>query len=226
MGGSCSRFTAHQVIKRWHSVALLYLIHILFLPFRSGLRKRHIKYAVAEALHTNGISLRDGVAAMLAQLDANRVPVLLFSAGIADVIEEVLLQQAGAISPHLHIVSNHLIFEKHGDNDHVVGFSKPSYHVFNKTARSATHSPFFKTHDLKHREHLILLGDSLGDVAMADGLSCNEECTIRIGFLNDKIERLPEYLAANDVVIVGDPSFKFPASLLDDIIGNISEVKK
>jgi cytosolic 5'-nucleotidase 3 len=184
----------------------------------SGLRKRHIKYAVAEALKTNSISLRDGVAPLLAQLDARQVPVLLFSAGIADVIEEVLLQQAGPISPHLHIVSNHILFGRHGDNDHIVGFSKPSYHVFNKTARSATHSPFFKTHDLRHREHLVLLGDSLGDVAMAEGLSCREDATIRIGFLNDKVERLPEYLAAYDVVIVGDPSFQFPASLVNDIM--------
>ena len=140
--------------------------------------------------------------------------MLCVCAGIADVIEEVLLQQGGGLTPHLHIVSNHMLWK----DDHLVGFSKPSFHVFNKTAKSAKHSPFFQTHDLAHRDCLILVGDSLGDIAMSDGLTFHEDHIIRIGYLNDKVERLPEYLAAYDVVIVGDPSFQFPMDLIKDVL--------
>jgi cytosolic 5'-nucleotidase 3 len=38
------------------------------------------------------------------------VPVLIFSAGLADVIEEVLRQQA-ELPPNVHVVSNRMVFD-------------------------------------------------------------------------------------------------------------------
>lgn len=103
-------------------------------------------------------------------------------------------------------------------NDRLTGFTSPSYHVFNKTASSALHNSFFQHHDLEHRKNLILLGDSLGDVTMSDGLNILEDSTIKIGFLNDKAERILDYLEVYDVVILGDPDFRVPTDILDKIL--------
>ena len=55
---------------------------------------------------------------------------------------------------------------------------------------------------------MILLGDSLGDLSMSKGLLQDQnDRMIAIGFLNDKVDRLEEYLRHYDVVIVGDPEF-------------------
>lgn len=179
----------------------------------SKLRKSQIKYAVAEALSAETMALRGGVTGLLARLKDERVPLLLFSAGLADVIEEVLLQQCGD-KQDLHIVSNHMIFE----DDILVGFSSPSYHVFNKKAIYAKDiSPFFKEKDLGHRQNLLLLGDSLGDASMCEGLDIDDQTKIKIGFLNDKVERLPDYLQAYDVVLLGDTDFQFIRDVVDDI---------
>jgi HAD superfamily hydrolase (TIGR01544 family) len=181
---------------------------------RSGLRQSMIKLAVADGLSKKNIALRSGVPQFLTQLHQHEVPILIFSAGLGDVIEEVLKQQSILSSPHLHIVSNHMIFR----DDRLVGFTQPSYHVFNKTAQSALHSPFFAQHHLLTRQNLILIGDSLGDITMANGLHFEEESILRIGFLNEKPERLPEYLAVYDVVIFGDPGFEIPNHILSGIL--------
>jgi hypothetical protein len=59
-----------------------------------------------------------------------RVPLLIFSAGIADVIEEVCTQQLHhPLPPNVHIVSNRMLFE---DGDALTSFTEPVFHVFNK----------------------------------------------------------------------------------------------
>lgn len=47
----------------------------------SKLRQTQIKFAVAEALNGGSIALRPGVTALLARLQQEQVPLLLFSAG-------------------------------------------------------------------------------------------------------------------------------------------------
>ena len=118
------------------------------------------------------------------------------------------------ILPNTHIVSNHMVF----DQDVLVGFSSPSYHVFNKKALYAKDtSPYFQLPDLAQRGYLLLLGDSLGDTTMCEGMDVTDQNKIKIGFLNDKVERLPDYLQAYDVVLLGDPDFEFISTLLEDI---------
>ena len=143
---------------------------------------------------------------------------VLHATGLADVIEEILHQKCGQ-QHSAHVVSNHMIFE----DDVLIGFSSPTYHVFNKKALYAKDiSPFFKTEGLDTRHNLLLLGDSLGDTAMCEGLDIPENTKIKIGFLNDKVERLPDYLQAYDVVLLGDPDFHFVSSLLEDIVATSS----
>lgn len=54
----------------------------------------------------------------------------------------------------------------------------------------------------------------VGDLSMSDGLKGEHDTSITVGFLNDRPERLAEYLKVYDVVILGDPDFDVLQSLL------------
>lgn len=49
----------------------------------------------------------------------------------------------------------------------LTGFSDPLIHMFNKDDRHIKHTPYHNR--LRERQHVILLGDGMGDVDMADG---------------------------------------------------------
>ena len=55
--------------------------------------------------------------------------------------------------------------------------------MFNKNENAIHDSDYFKK--LEGRDNVMLLGDSLGDLKMADG--ANASNLLKIGFLNDKV---------------------------------------
>ena len=58
------------------------------------------------------------------------------------------------------------------------------------------------------RDNILLVGDSEGDVKMADGIDTN--VVFKIGYLNHNEEQLlSKYLDIYDVVIMGDPDMTF-----------------
>lgn len=69
----------------------------------------------------------------------------------------------------------------------LVGFKGDMIHIFNKNEGAIHRSDYFL--DLAHRENIILLGDSMGDLRMADGATSNKDL-LKIGFLNDKVVAL------------------------------------
>jgi HAD superfamily hydrolase (TIGR01544 family) len=78
-------------------------------------------------------------------------------------------------------------------------------------------SDYFKK--LQSRHNVILLGDSVGDLHMCDGLE-SPEVVLKIGFLNVKIEeRLETYLDKFDIVLVDDQTMNVPL----DIVKMLSE---
>eukprot|EP01041_Mallomonas_annulata_P004008 gene4008-7985_t len=215
---------------------------------QSGICRADIKAAAAKNLLEGKVALRDGVGDFFASLAASNVPILIFSAGIGDIVEEVLRQGVvdqppftltgsasrgpssvvllngdgdgipSALPSNVHVVSNRMIFSGNEPSAHLIGFDEQVFHVFNKKGSSILHTPFLQTGDLCRRKNLLLIGDSLGDPHMAEGLPHSEDSIIRIGFLNDHLDRLPLYLTAFDVVILGDPGFDIPLAIVDDVI--------
>ncbi|CAG8748740.1 18824_t:CDS:1, partial [Gigaspora rosea] len=62
-------------------------------------------------------------------------------------------------------------------------------------------SPYYKI--IENRGNVILLGDSIGDVHMADGIQ--HEICLTIGFLNHNVEDyLDNYLETFDIVVIDD----------------------
>ena len=67
------------------------------------------------------------------------------------------------------------------------------------------------------RKNVILLGDSIGDLKMGEGVKHQSQLTI--GFLNHDIENLKElYMNSFDIVITNDESFEFVNMLLNQLI--------
>jgi HAD superfamily hydrolase (TIGR01544 family) len=142
----------------------------------------------------------------------------VFSAGIGDIIKETFKLRANLFD-NIEVVSNFMDFNEQGD---LIGFKGELLHVFNKNENVIHQSDYFD--NLSHRHNIILMGDSLGDLGMADGAICDS--ILRIGFLNGKdIEsRLPQYIDAYDIVLVNDQTMSVPNAIIEKIMSTPSSI--
>ncbi|XP_052187267.1 uncharacterized protein LOC127798030 [Diospyros lotus] len=173
-----------------------------------GLTYDAIESSVANAR----IAFREGVVELFEFLEEKEVPVLIFSAGLADIIEEVLRQKLPRSFKNVKIVSNRMVFDHSGQ---LVSFKGKTIHVLNKNEHALdmaapvhdqlgdTNGPFDDNASVKKRTNVLLLGDHIGDLGMSDGL--NYETRISAGFLNDNIvNSLDSYRKAFNVVYLND----------------------
>ncbi|XP_020222999.1 7-methylguanosine phosphate-specific 5'-nucleotidase A isoform X2 [Cajanus cajan] len=173
-----------------------------------GLTYESIRQSVANA----NIAFREGVSELFEFLEERDIPVLIFSAGLADIIEEVLRQKLHRSFKNVRIVSNRMVFD---DGGHLVSFKGKVIHSLNKNEHALdmaapvherlgyVDGPIDDNASIKKRTNVLLLGDHIGDLGMSDGL--NYETRISMGFLNHNIENsLSCYREAFDVVFVND----------------------
>ncbi|KAF1322878.1 Camk/camkl/ampk protein kinase, partial [Globisporangium splendens] len=173
------------------------------------------KQNILDAVQENEIAFRDGFRDIFALLAQQNVPTLIFSAGLYDVIHAVLdkeyAKHQGKLPPNVHVISNMMHFDEHGT---VVGFDGKLIHSLNKNASVLQGSRFWQQCQMEKRHNILLLGDSLGDANMADGLDYDDDEIVRVGFLNDHVsEKLDVYLQHFDVVLTNDSSL-LPVELL------------
>ncbi|GMT01596.1 hypothetical protein PENTCL1PPCAC_23770, partial [Pristionchus entomophagus] len=175
-----------------------------------------VERAVLEelVLHSN-IRLRDNAESLLAHLDAARVPLVMFSAGIGDIISIFLAQRLGAVPANMHIISNMMTYN---DKKVVSSFREPLIHTFNKNGKVISKEEVNFFHEMRKRDNVILMGDSMGDLHMDVGVENHREAdTLKIAFLNKKDHLLPYYLDGYDIVIVDDQSMDVPRQIMDAI---------
>ncbi|GER56678.1 pyrimidine 5'-nucleotidase family protein [Striga asiatica] len=177
------------------------------LLIEGGLTYAAIKSSVAKSR----IAFREGVTELFELLERSNVPVLIFSAGLADIIEEVLRQKLHRSFKNVRIVSNRMVFDEDGN---LVSFKGKTIHVLNKNEHAIdmagpVHDQLGDANGLttdfsvKSRTNVLLLGDHIGDLGMSDGLNYNTR--ISVGFLNDNIESSRDsYRNAFDVVYLND----------------------
>jgi cytosolic 5'-nucleotidase 3 len=187
----------------------------------NGLTKEVISQAIVDAVKNQKVALREKVADFFNVLTKASVPTLIFSAGIADILEEILNVEIQLNWDHVHVISNKCVFgSDDADKGKVVDFAKPFIHVFNKKSSTYLHTEFFQCPGIEERKCLLLLGDSLGDVSMSEGMDLSRDAIIRVGFLNDRVEeRLPQYLENFDVVVLDDPGFDIPLHIVELVCG-------
>ncbi|NXC36791.1 5NT3B nucleotidase, partial [Campylorhamphus procurvoides] len=167
---------------------------------------------IAQIVRESEAMLRDGFKEFFDQLHKNNIPLFIFSAGVGDVLEEII-RQANIFYSNVKVVSNYMDFD---DDGVLMHFKAPLIHTYNKNNTVLQGTGYFQ--QLSKRTSIILLGDSMGDLTMADGLP-NVENILKIGFLNDKVEeRREKYLAAYDIVLESDETLDVVNGILRYIL--------
>lgn len=152
-------------------------------------------------------ALRDRTHELFDELLRLQIPVLVFSAGLGNSVVSVL-QQANIMHPNVKVVSNFLQY-RDGLLD---GFQQPMIHTFNKNETVLNGSEYY---ELVHtRDHIIVMGDSIGDAQMANGVPSSSHI-LKIGFLFDHVEaNMDKYMNTFDIVLVDDQTMDVPRALL------------
>ncbi|XP_055339503.1 7-methylguanosine phosphate-specific 5'-nucleotidase A-like isoform X2 [Paramacrobiotus metropolitanus] len=182
--------------------------HDLFLQL--GFQESWIKEMVREST----VEFRDRTDEFFQKLDNFRVPLLIYSAGIDNLISGVLSERSNIKSTSLEplIVANSMVFDEKGL---LKGFREELIHSFNKNEIFPHHRDYFEKHS--SRRNVLLMGDMIGDLAMADGMRAKEN-VITIGFLNTKIHSsFSLYSSSFDIVLIDDQSLNLPIAIVDAI---------
>ncbi|XP_037640078.1 cytosolic 5'-nucleotidase 3 isoform X2 [Sebastes umbrosus] len=170
------------------------------------------KDKLTEVVRESCAVLKDGYLQFFENLQQHDVPVFIFSAGLGDILEEVI-RQADVYYPNVKVVSNFMDFDENGV---LKGFKGELIHVFNKHDGALRNTEYFK--QVKENSNIILMGDSLGDLTMADGAP-NVENILKIGYLNEKVdELLDKYLDSYDIVLVRDDTLEVPNAILQKVL--------
>lgn len=175
----------------------------------SGLNLTDIKNVVDEKL----VNLRTGAAEFIKLLSKFNIPLLIFSAnGLGVSALAYFFQKEGLAADNLHFIANDFVWSEDG---RALSVKEPIIHSFNKDETEL--SVFGCWEKVRDRNNILLFGDSLGDVGMANGFPYRN--LLKIGFLNDKIrESLPAYREVYDALILNDGDFSLPLELLKEII--------
>ncbi|XP_011379553.1 7-methylguanosine phosphate-specific 5'-nucleotidase isoform X2 [Pteropus medius] len=170
------------------------------------------KFQIAQVVRESNAMLREGYKMFFNTLYQNSVPLFIFSAGIGDILEEIIRQKQ-VFHPNIHVVSNYMDFDKDG---FLQGFKGQLIHTYNKNSTVCENSGYFQ--QLQGKTNILLLGDSMGDLTMADGV-LGVENILKIGFLNDKVEEQRErYMESYDIVLEKDESLDVVNGLLQHIL--------
>jgi len=178
----------------------------------------HIKFIAANGMNikiVNDIAekrviLRKGAEDFFKLLKNKKIPILILSAALGDVIEKLLKLKKINYSG-IHTISNFFKFDGKGT---VTGYKGKIVHSLNKNEFEIKNANFYKK--IKIRKNIILLGDSIDDLKMVEGANYDE--IIKIGFLNENVkENLKQYKKAFDVVILNDGTMNFVNELIKKI---------
>ncbi|OQV22383.1 7-methylguanosine phosphate-specific 5'-nucleotidase [Hypsibius exemplaris] len=172
---------------------------------------------LGKMVQQSSVELREKTGVLFAILEHCNVPLLIFSAGIGDLIKEVLNQKCtfNKFSPgQPMIVANYLKFDEKGA---LKGFAKELIHTFNKHEVFSHHqTDYFIKHE--GRRNVLLMGDMMGDLRMADEMKTKEN-VLTIGFLNSKVEVcFPQYRDSFDIVLIDDQSHDIPIAIVEAVV--------
>ncbi|XP_023366840.1 7-methylguanosine phosphate-specific 5'-nucleotidase isoform X1 [Otolemur garnettii] len=177
------------------------------------------KFQIAQVVRESSAMLREGYKTFFNTLYQNNIPLFIFSAGIGDILEEII-RQMKVFHPNIHIVSNYMDFNEDG---FLQGFKGQLIHTYNKNSSVCENSSYFQ--QLQGKTNIILLGDSMGDLTMADGVP-GVQNILKIGFLNDKVEeRRERYMDSYDIVLEKDETLDVVNGLLQHILHQGDQVE-
>ncbi|GAB1602733.1 cytosolic 5'-nucleotidase 3-like isoform X4 [Argonauta hians] len=171
---------------------------------------------ISEMVSQSSVRLRSGCNEFFKSLDQLNIPVLIISAGLGDILKEIIIQQS-SIYNNMKIVSNFMKFNE----DKMVGFENEIIHTFNKSKCEIHKSDYFRN----QRSNVILMGDTLGDLDLAEGVP-KHFTVIKVGYLNDRVEdSLELYKKEFDIVLVKTESVDLINSIIKTMVEKKGETK-
>ena len=180
-------------LRRWWSLQF-----DLLLDYR--LSTQTIQRIVSE----NRPHLRDGARLFFDTLHDRRIPLIILSAGIKEIIEARLAADR-IPTANVVIIANTLVFDPKGD---AVAYKTPLIHSLNKHTLKEADVPEFTG-----RHNLLLLGDTLEDIKMAAGISHSRLLSFAFSVDCDNIE---QYRSTYDVVLAPGASLEPVTAVLRD----------
>jgi 5'-nucleotidase len=179
---------------------------------KSGLDEKTMARAISDIIKTGTISLRENANIFLKTLKENNIPLIIMSSsGIGNMVVDFLKYQKLMFN-NTHFIGNTLEFDKQGKFKGIQ--DNKIIHVFNKHEVEIKSLPIYK--DIKNRKNIILLGDTISDLGMLEGLEYTN--LIKIAFLNYPEENLEDFKKNFDIIITNDGSFEYINTLLDRIL--------
>ena len=144
------------------------------------------------------VKFRDGFLDFLDKLHANNIPVVIFSAGIKNVITEIL-RANNCLFDNVYLVSNFIEFK---DNK-MLPFKDKIIHSSNKDI-SLLPNDLLNT--INSKDYILLFGNLVEDLNMVG--KSNLHKTISFGFLEQNVEKnIDIYRNSYDVVLTDNSSF-------------------
>ena len=156
---------------------------------------------------------RPGALELLSSAAELRIPTLVVSAGFSAIIEG-FLEANGVPMTHLHVCSNRLLFEPTSGHLRAIEPSPPITGL-NKERTYERNLAWFEGHAKAGRRHLLVVGDSMGDLRCAEGVP-SRFAVSSVGIYNENDGRrtLSEYEAAFTSVVRGSSGSLEPLRLL------------
>jgi cytosolic 5'-nucleotidase 3 len=152
---------------------------------------------------------RAGLRELLTFSAEKKIPFLIFSAGLGDLIK-TYLKHEGIYFDNVHVISN--LF-KFNDQGLVTGIEDKMITALNKSEVAISNTPFAK--EIESKPNVILLGDSLSDTGMTADLK--HATILKIGFLNDHHDLLSEFEKEFDLILLNDGDISYVTELLEQI---------
>ncbi|KAF1762410.1 hypothetical protein GCK72_010672 [Caenorhabditis remanei] len=173
------------------------------------------KNTIEDFVRQSRIVFKDGAEDFIQSLDAHNIPLVIFSAGIGNIIEYFLEQKLGAIPRNTHFISNMILFD---EEEKACAFSEPLIHTFCKNSSVIQKETSF-FHEINGRVNVILLGDSMGDIHMDVGVE-RDGPTLKVGYYNGSLDdtaALKHYEEVYDIVLIHDPTLDVAQKIVDMI---------
>jgi cytosolic 5'-nucleotidase 3 len=140
------------------------------------------KEIIEKTIKKDKVEFRENYETFFQLLKENNIPILIFSAGIGNIIEGILKLKK-QLTSNIQIIANFFKFDENGKTtgykyDRVVN-------TYNKNEHQLEDHPYQK--EIKDRKNVLLLGDQMGDLGMTEGIEHNE--IIKVGFANTESDK-------------------------------------